>query len=85
MDRLNDYYKAVRRYYPALADGELIPGYVGIRPKLQGPGDPPADFVIQRENVHGIERLVQLFGIESPGLTSSMAIADYVADLVENY
>lgn len=84
MDRLNDYYKAVRRYYPALADGELNPGYVGIRPKLQGPGDPPADFVIQGENIHGIERLVQLFGIESPGLTSSMAIADYVADLVEN-
>ncbi|MCH8257678.1 MAG: NAD(P)/FAD-dependent oxidoreductase [Proteobacteria bacterium] len=82
MDRLDDYYEAVRRYYPGLADDKLIPGYVGIRPKLQGPGDPPADFVIQGENVHGIAGLVQLFGIESPGLTSSMAIADYVADLV---
>ena len=85
MDRINSYYKAVRRYFPGLADGDLSPGYVGIRPKLQGPGDPPADFVIQGENVHGITRLVQLFGIESPGLTSSMAIADYVADLVKNY
>lgn len=74
-----DYYTAVRRYFPSLADGQLVPGYVGIRPKLQGPGDPPADFVIQDASTHDIEGLVQLFGIESPGLTSSMAIADYVA------
>ncbi len=50
--------------------------------KITRPGDPPADFVIHGENIHGIEGLVQLFGIESPGLTSSMAIADYVADLL---
>jgi len=83
--RLEQYYEAVRRYYPALADGQLAPGYVGIRPKLQGPGDPPADFVIQGESAHGIERLVQLYGIESPGLTSSLAIADYVDELLEAY
>jgi L-2-hydroxyglutarate oxidase LhgO len=80
--RLDAYYEAVRRYYPALADGALTPGYVGIRPKLQGPGDPVRDFVIQGEDEHGIPGLVQLFGIESPGLTSSMAIADYALNLI---
>lgn len=73
-----DYYESVRRYFPSLEDGQLVPGYVGIRPKLQGPGDPVADFVIQDESVHHIPNLVQLFGIESPGLTSSLAIADEV-------
>lgn len=79
VDRIDAYYAAVRRYFPALADGQLAPGYVGIRPKLQAPGAPPRDFVIQREAEHGVEGLVQLFGIESPGLTSSLAIAEYVA------
>jgi L-2-hydroxyglutarate oxidase LhgO len=77
-DREADYYEAVRRYFPALADGELTPGYVGIRPKLQGPGDPVEDFVIQDQSVHGVLQLIQLYGIESPGLTSSLAIADEV-------
>ena len=77
--REDDYYAAVRRYFPGLETGKLVPGYVGIRPKLQGPGDPPADFEIQGPAVHGVDGLVQLFGIESPGLTSSMAIADHVA------
>jgi L-2-hydroxyglutarate oxidase LhgO len=72
-------YAAIRRYYPALADDQLIPGYVGIRPKLQGPNDSPRDFVIQDESLHQVPGLIQLFGIESPGLTSSMAIAETVS------
>ena len=77
--RLSQNYAAIRRYYPALEDGVLVPGYAGIRPKLQGPGDPVADFVIQSEADHGVPNLVNLFGIESPGLTSSMAIAETVS------
>lgn len=72
------YHASVSRYYPGLKQGVLVPGYAGIRPKLQGPGDPVMDFVIQKPVDHGIEGLVQLFGIESPGLTSSLAIADRV-------
>ena len=77
-NRLDDYYKAVRRYFPSLGDSQLTPGYVGIRPKLQGPNEPPKDYVIQTEKEHNIPGLVQLFGIESPGLTSSLAIAEEV-------
>ena len=75
-----DFYKAIRRYWPALADGDLSPGYAGVRPKVQMPGEPRADFIIQGADVHGIDGLVNLYGIESPGLTSSLAIAEYVAD-----
>jgi len=75
------FYDAVRRYWPALADGALQPAYSGIRPKLSGPGQPAADFRIDGPAVHGAP-LVNLFGIESPGLTSSLAIAEYVADQV---
>ena len=57
----------------------LIPGYSGIRPKLQGPGDEPADFIIQSQDTHQISGLINLFGIESPGLTSSLAIAETVS------
>jgi L-2-hydroxyglutarate oxidase LhgO len=74
------YYKAIRRYWPALEDGTLSPGYAGIRPKVQVPGEPRADFIIQGADAHGIDGLVNLYGIESPGLTSSLAIAEYVAD-----
>ena len=70
---------AIRRYFPGLPDAALRPGYAGIRPKLQGPGEPFADFVIQDETTHGLPGLVQLFGIESPGLTSCLAIAETVA------
>jgi len=56
----------------------LVPDYAGIRPKLQAPGGSPADFVIQGPSVHGLTGLVNLFGIESPGLTAALAIADYV-------
>ena len=77
-NRLDDYYRAVRRYFPSLGDSQLMPGYVGIRPKLQGPNEPPKDYVIQTEKEHNMPGLVQLFGIESPGLTSSLAIAEEV-------
>ena len=71
----------IRRYWPALPDGALAPAYAGIRPKLSGPGDPPADFVIAGPDDHGVNGLINLFGIDSPGLTSSLAIAEYVAAL----
>jgi L-2-hydroxyglutarate oxidase LhgO len=76
------FYEAIRRYYPGLKDGMLTPDYTGIRAKITGPGEPPADFVIHGEQTHGIPGLVNLFGIESPGLTSSMAIADHVAAMI---
>jgi L-2-hydroxyglutarate oxidase LhgO len=80
------FYEGIRRYYPALKDGALQPGYTGIRPRLAGPNDPlhsgAADFQIQGREVHGVPGLVNLFGIESPGLTSSLAIGEYVGQLV---
>jgi len=78
LQRAERFYAAVRRYWPELADGALQPGYAGVRPKLQGPGEKPRDFLIQGPAVHGITGLVNLFGIESPGLTACLAIADYV-------
>ncbi|CAN0877490.1 L-2-hydroxyglutarate dehydrogenase, mitochondrial [Linum grandiflorum] len=74
------FYPEIRKYYPNLKDGSLEPGYSGIRPKVTGPGESAGDFVIQGEDIHGVPGLVNLFGIESPGLTSSMAIAEYVAN-----
>lgn len=76
------FYAEVRKYWPALRDGALTPGYAGIRPKVSGPQEPASDFIIQGPAQHGVTGLVNLFGIESPGLTSSMAIADHVATLV---
>ena len=70
---------AIRRYFPAIDSTRLVPGYSGIRPKLAGPGEPAADFIIQTPNEHGLSGLVNLFGIESPGLTASLAIAERVA------
>ena len=70
---------AIRRYYPDLDTTRLQPGYTGIRPKIAGPGEPAADFCIQGPEQHGIEGLVNLYGIESPGLTAALAIADEVA------
>ena len=66
---------AIRRYWPALPDDALAPAYSGVRPKLQGPGAPPGDFVLQGPAVHGLRGLMNLYGIESPGLTASLAIA----------
>lgn len=80
--RGDDFYAEVRKYWPGLRDGTLSPGYAGIRPKIHGPGEPAADFVIQGPSAHGIPGLVNLFGIESPGLTSALAIAEHVAELV---
>jgi L-2-hydroxyglutarate oxidase LhgO len=77
------FYAAVRRYWPDLRDGALQPGYAGIRPKLQGPGQPAMDFMIQGPADHGVKGLVHLFGIESPGLTGCLAIADYVVSLLQ--
>lgn len=73
------FYEAIRFYYPGLRDGALQPGYTGIRPRITGPGEPAQDFLIQGHEAHGIRGLVNLYGIESPGLTSSLAIADEVA------
>jgi len=76
--RVQAFYRTVRRYYPALADGDLAPGTTGVRPKIVPAGAPDADFVIQGPAVHGVPGLVNLFGIESPGLTASLALADEV-------
>ena len=72
----------VRRYWPRLPAGALTPAYSGIRPKLSGPGEPAADFRIDGPAEHGCAGVVQLFGIESPGLTASLAIAERVTALV---
>ena len=82
--RAERFYAAIRRYWPGLPDGALAPGYSGIRPKISGPDEPAADFVIQGPAEHGVPGLVNLFGIESPGLTASLALADDVAAILEN-
>jgi L-2-hydroxyglutarate oxidase LhgO len=76
------FYAAVRRYWPGLPDDALQPAYAGMRPKISGPGEPAADFRIDGPARHGVPGLVNLFGIESPGLTSSLAIAEVVAGLL---
>ena len=83
-DRAAMFYPAIRTYWPGLADGTLVPDYAGIRPKLTGLGEPAADFMIDTPAEHGLPRIVHLFGIESPGLTASLSIAqDVVAKLAE--
>ncbi len=77
--RADRFYAAIRRYWPGLPDGALAPGYAGIRPKIAGPEDPAPDFVVQGPAEHGVAGLVNLFGIESPGLTASLALAREVA------
>jgi L-2-hydroxyglutarate oxidase LhgO len=74
-----EFYGSIRSYWPGLADGALQPGYAGVRPKLVGAGAKAADFVIEGPEVHGCAGLVNLLGIESPGLTSCLAIGEYVA------
>ena len=78
--RADRFYTAIRRYWPGLPDGALAPGYAGIRPKTAGPGEPAPDFQIQGPREHGVPGLVNLFGIESPGLTASLALADAVVE-----
>jgi L-2-hydroxyglutarate oxidase LhgO len=80
--RSASFYAAVRRYWPGLPDGALQPSYSGVRPKIHGPAQKAPDFRIDGPATHGIPGLVNLFGIESPGLTSCMAIAERVRDLV---
>jgi L-2-hydroxyglutarate oxidase LhgO len=72
------FYAAIRTYWPGLRDGALQPSYAGVRPKISGPGEPAADFVVQGPEIHGVSGLVNLYGIESPGLTASMPLADEV-------
>jgi L-2-hydroxyglutarate oxidase LhgO len=79
--RAESFYAAIRAYWPALPDHALQPAYAGIRPKLSGPGEPAADFLIQGPAAHGVRGLVNLFGIESPGLTASLAIAARVCEV----
>jgi L-2-hydroxyglutarate oxidase LhgO len=77
--RAESFYAAIRTYWPDLPDGALQPGYAGIRPKLARPGGSNTDFLIQTEKDHGVAGLINLFGIESPGLTASLAIGDWLA------
>lgn len=79
--RAEHFYAEIRKYWPQLADNSLQPAYSGIRPKLARPGDPNADFVIQGPQAHGVKDVVNLFGIESPGLTSCLAIAEHTVRL----
>ena len=77
--RADVFYERIRTYFPAMPDGALAPDYSGIRPKLTGPGEPAADFLIDGPAQHNVPGLVQMFGIESPGLTSSLSLAEEVA------
>jgi L-2-hydroxyglutarate oxidase LhgO len=80
--RAAGFYRAIRAWWPALPDGALEPAYAGIRPKITGRGEPAADFRLDAQAAHGVRGLVHLFGIESPGLTASLAIAEHVAALL---
>jgi L-2-hydroxyglutarate oxidase LhgO len=79
--RAESFYAAVRKYWPALKDEALQPGYAGIRPKIVPKGAPAQDFVVQGPQTHGVPGLINLFGIESPGLTAALAIADHVVEV----
>jgi L-2-hydroxyglutarate oxidase LhgO len=81
-ERADSFYAAIRTYWPDLPDGALQPAYAGVRPKIARPGGSTTDFLLQTEKDHGVKGLINLFGIESPGLTASLAIADWVAHRV---
>ena len=81
--RAERFYPAIRRYWPALPDGALMPSYSGMRPKIVPPAVAVQDFLVQGPKDHGVDGLINLFGIESPGLTSSLALADYVGELAQ--
>jgi L-2-hydroxyglutarate oxidase LhgO len=76
--RAASFYRSIRDYWPDLPDGSLLPDYAGIRPKITGPGEPAADFMIDAPKDHGLAGLVHLFGIESPGLTCALSLAEEV-------
>jgi len=80
--RAERFYAAIRAWWPRLREGQLAPAYAGVRPKLSGPGEPAVDFLIQGPDTHGVPGIVNLFGIESPGLTASLAIAERVGAIV---
>lgn len=80
--RSRAFYEAIRRYWPGIEPGALLPAYAGIRPKIQAPGEAARDFLIQGTRDHGVRGLVNLYGIESPGLTASLAISKHVAELL---
>jgi L-2-hydroxyglutarate oxidase LhgO len=75
------FYAEIRKYWPGLRDGALQPAYAGIRPKIQAPGEPALDFRIDGPETHGVPGVINLFGIESPGLTASLSIAALVAEM----
>ena len=81
-DRASFFYKAARRFWPENKKGDLEPGYAGVRPKLSRARVGDSDFTIQSSKIHGVKGLINLYGIESPGLTSSMAIGEYVYKLI---
>ena len=81
--RAERFYTAIRRWWPALEDGRLQPGYAGVRPKIVGPGQADADFRIDGPDRHGVPGLIHLYGIESPGLTAALAIGDHVAAMAQ--
>ena len=80
--KAGEFERYIRRFWPGLPEDGLVPDYAGIRPKLHGPGEPQPDFQLRGREDHGIDGLVALFGIESPGLTSSLAIGEEVADML---
>jgi L-2-hydroxyglutarate oxidase LhgO len=82
--RADKFYAAVRKYWPALKDGSLQPGYAGIRPKIVPQGAPAQDFIIQGPAEHGVQGLIHMFGIESPGLTASLSLAEHVRAMAGN-
>jgi L-2-hydroxyglutarate oxidase LhgO len=82
-ERVGLFAEAIRQYWPGLDPTKLYPAYAGIRPKVSGPGEPTRDFCISGPNEHGVAGLVNLFGMESPGLTASLAIAEYIAAIAD--
>ena len=82
--RADAFYAEIRRYWPALPDGALAPDYAGIRPKLHGPGEPARDFAVHGPRRHGVNGLVCLYGIESPGLTASLALAEFAVAALDD-
>jgi L-2-hydroxyglutarate oxidase LhgO len=81
-NRLNSFYNDIRKYIPSFDKSLLKKGYSGIRPKLKNRGEGKSDFIIQGEEIHNIKNLVNLFGIESPGLTSSLVLGEYLLEVV---
>jgi L-2-hydroxyglutarate oxidase LhgO len=85
IERAERFYAAIRHFWPKLANGQLVPAYAGIRPKISGPGESAADFRIDGPGRHGVSSVINLFGIESPGLTASLAIGDHVAEMAHAF